>query len=174
MGLDMMLYVTEKSFEDVKTIDHKNLNEVAYWRKSNMIHKWFVENVQEGDDDCGYYEVSKEKLLELIHKCENVSEKIIGLHAMLLKANGMSEEMLINNVGNFKYCYEHYPDLKLKIPESVIEFFKKELPTWDGFFFGNTDYDTEYVWDVVSSISMLEHALRLSLDGKHIYYHSSW
>ena len=45
--------------------------EVAYWRKANEIHKWFVDNVQKGVDDCRSYYVSKEnitKLLEIIEK----------------------------------------------------------------------------------------------------------
>lgn len=46
--------------------------EIGYWRKSNQIHNWFVENVQGGDDDCGYYEVSKEKLIELLNDCQKV------------------------------------------------------------------------------------------------------
>ena len=33
----------------------------AYWRKSNQIHKWFVDNVQGGEDNCGDYYVSHEK-----------------------------------------------------------------------------------------------------------------
>lgn len=28
---------------------------VCYWRKANAIHKWFVDNVQHGVDDCGRY-----------------------------------------------------------------------------------------------------------------------
>jgi hypothetical protein len=39
--------------------------EAMYWRKANAIHKWFVDNVQEGTDDCGRYWVSREKLQEL-------------------------------------------------------------------------------------------------------------
>jgi len=39
--------------------------EAMYWRKANAIHKWFVDNVQEGTDDCGNYSVSKEQLEEL-------------------------------------------------------------------------------------------------------------
>jgi len=41
----------------------------AYWRKSNQIHKWFVDNVQGGEDDCGNYYVSKDKLKELRETC---------------------------------------------------------------------------------------------------------
>ena len=38
----------------------------AYWRKANQIHKWFVDNVQGGNDNCGEYYVSQEKLKELL------------------------------------------------------------------------------------------------------------
>jgi hypothetical protein len=42
---------------------------VAYWRKSNQIHNWFVINVQRGEDDCGEYYVSHNKLKELVNTC---------------------------------------------------------------------------------------------------------
>lgn len=35
---------------------------VGYWRKANAIHKWFVDNVQDGKDDCGEYYVSADQL----------------------------------------------------------------------------------------------------------------
>ena len=41
----------------------------AYWRKANQIHKWFVDNVQGGNDNCGEYYVSHEKLKELRETC---------------------------------------------------------------------------------------------------------
>ena len=43
--------------------------EIGYWRKANAVHKWFVDNVQDGKDDCGSYYVSKEKLQQLMHDC---------------------------------------------------------------------------------------------------------
>jgi hypothetical protein len=46
--------------------------EGMYWRKANAIHAWFVENVQDGLDDCGEYNVDKEKLLELMNLCADV------------------------------------------------------------------------------------------------------
>ena len=46
--------------------------EAMYWRKSNAIHKWFVDNVQNGEDDCGDYEVSREQLMELLAVIETV------------------------------------------------------------------------------------------------------
>lgn len=47
---------------------------VAYWRKANQIHNWFVREVQGGEDDCKTYYVSREKLLELENLCRQVAE----------------------------------------------------------------------------------------------------
>lgn len=46
------------------------VEEVGYWRKANHIHKWFVDNVQDGVDDCDEYEVEEEKLRELLETCK--------------------------------------------------------------------------------------------------------
>lgn len=80
MGLDMYLNakrfiwhnetdIGEKiaeSFPELKDYEVKEVVARAlYWRKSNQIHKWFVDNVQGGTDDCGNYYVSREQLEEL-------------------------------------------------------------------------------------------------------------
>ena len=46
----------------------------AYWRKANQIHNWFVTNVQNGNDDCGTYFISKEHFEELYNECKQVME----------------------------------------------------------------------------------------------------
>ncbi len=38
---------------------------VAYWRKANQVHGWFVANVQDGVDECQEAYVEREKLVEL-------------------------------------------------------------------------------------------------------------
>jgi len=45
---------------------------VAYWRKSNAIHKWFVDHCQDGVDDCRDAYVSREQLIELRDLCKTV------------------------------------------------------------------------------------------------------
>lgn len=77
MGLDQYLYKKTYFYKkdnieikiNNKVIDTTDLTsiteEVGYWRKANHIHNWFVNNVQEGEDDCRDYEVSLEKLKEL-------------------------------------------------------------------------------------------------------------
>jgi len=44
---------------------------VAYWRKANAIHRWFVTHCQGGMDDCNSYGVSRAQLEELCLECEN-------------------------------------------------------------------------------------------------------
>lgn len=43
----------------------------AYWRKANQIHGWFVRNIQGGNDNCGEYYVSHEKLESLLSVCRH-------------------------------------------------------------------------------------------------------
>jgi hypothetical protein len=47
---------------------------VAYWRKANAIHSWFVLNAQDGKDDCQTSYVSREQLTELVNLCKTVLE----------------------------------------------------------------------------------------------------
>ena len=42
----------------------------AYWRKANQVHAWFVREVQKGNDNCGEYYVSQDKLKELRDLCQ--------------------------------------------------------------------------------------------------------
>lgn len=64
--------VNVSGMEDVATDIYGVHVEVtcAYWRKSNQIHKWFVDNVQGGNDNCGEYYVSTEKLKQLLTTCQ--------------------------------------------------------------------------------------------------------
>lgn len=40
-----------------------------YWRKANAIHSWFVENCQDGIDECQYSPVGVEQLAQLRSTC---------------------------------------------------------------------------------------------------------
>jgi hypothetical protein len=48
------------------------VEEVAYWRKANQIHNWFVKNVQGGIDNCQNSYVSRDNLEELLDVCNQV------------------------------------------------------------------------------------------------------
>jgi hypothetical protein len=40
--------------------------DAMYWRKANAIHGWFVDNVQDGQDDCRPYYVHHSQLRDLL------------------------------------------------------------------------------------------------------------
>jgi len=50
-------------------------SDACYWRKANQIHKWFVDKVQDGEDDCKEYEVDIKDLKELLELCKQVMDK---------------------------------------------------------------------------------------------------
>jgi len=112
MGLDMYLsakrYMWDKEREGVKVsgidipapLELKELGcRAAYWRKSNQIHGWFVDNVQDGEDDCKSYYVSRENLQELVDLCRKV-----------LANRELAAELLPPNEGFFfgGYQYDDY------------------------------------------------------------------
>jgi len=88
MGLDMYLnakkyvsqYLDDKEPATEVTgapeADGMKLKEVVYegmyWRKANAIHQWFVENVQDGEDNCSEYYVSVDDLIKLMELCAEV------------------------------------------------------------------------------------------------------
>ena len=100
MGLDMYLtakrYVWNYKDEDKALQDQLDdvmkddlaegmrVKEVSvdafYWRKANHIHKWFVDNCQDGEDDCREYWVDAKQLVRLKDLCESVLlKKDVGL-----------------------------------------------------------------------------------------------
>jgi hypothetical protein len=64
------------------------IEEAGYWRKQNQIHRWFVENVQEGIDNCGEYYVSKEDLQTLLELCRKVQADHSLADSLLPSASG--------------------------------------------------------------------------------------
>jgi hypothetical protein len=59
----------EKRFNGCSLVVKQIEIDAMYWRKANAIHGWFVENVQDDEDDCREYYVRREQLEELIAEC---------------------------------------------------------------------------------------------------------
>ena len=70
--------IVKKGGELVETIKAHRVKyieeEVAYWRKANHIHKWFVDNIQGGEDNCNHYYVEIDDLINLLDLCKKVKE----------------------------------------------------------------------------------------------------
>jgi hypothetical protein len=133
MGLDMYLearkfissytdaekfnqIISESGFRtgDIPHSTYASVNiQVMYWRKANHIHNWFVQNVQDGEDDCKTYHVSRNQLKELLETCEKV---------LTARDENTSQDLLPVTVGFFfggtdydEYYYESVEETALAI-----------------------------------------------------------
>jgi hypothetical protein len=64
--------------------------QVGYWRKANAIHKWMVDNVQGGVDDCAKYPISLDELKELSNLCSSILEETNKRKQIELAKNKLS------------------------------------------------------------------------------------
>lgn len=153
MGLDMYLQRKYHTTGKTVVVDGTPISgvswvttDVAYWRKANQIHTWFVENVQNGEDNCGNYDVSNDDLIELV---------------------GLCKQVLASRDPNIADPRE---DVEFVKTASEL------LPTTSGFFFGSTEYDAGYIDDITSTIEKLEPLISPDDTGDYPFYEysSSW
>ena len=140
MGLDMYLYATHyfhsKSEKEGYNLAVKALGaeeflskhscspmgfvdvkmEVAYWRKANAIHKYFVDNLQGGKDECQTTEVSRSELQDLLDICKEVMEDRSKAEKLLPTQSGFF-------FGSTEYDEYYYDDIELTIKQltSILE-----------------------------------------------------
>lgn len=98
--------------------------QLAYWRKANQIHNWFVVNVQNGEDDCQTHEVSKIHLQRLYHLCCEI----------LLR--GKAEKILPTKPGFFfgSTDYDHYYYVEIEQTKKILSEIL-ELYDFNAYFF---------------------------------------
>lgn len=157
MGLDMMLYKQKKI---------RNEEEIAYWRKANMVHKYLCDNGICITEDVEYI-IPFNVLRNLLDICKEIKEKAVMVDGMVY-------------VGT---KYENGESIRMMREGKVIE--NKEeiadmLPTQEGFFFGGYDYDEFYMAYIEETIQKLENILK-DLDEEEdseyeyeIKYYASW
>lgn len=143
MGLDM--YLNRKKtiyfFKNLKTPEEdvklrevlcetKDINSDAlkfvtiteegiYWRKANQIHRWFVHNVQGGEDDCRRYPINREQLEELLRLVKSVLE------------NPNKKEDILPTKGGFFFGSEEYDDYYFEDLKHTREGLERLLKNWD-------------------------------------------
>lgn len=139
------------------------MKQVGYWRKANEIHNWFVENVQDGEDDCDYHnECTREILEDLLHTCKIVLDSCATTYG----------KIHIEDRGTDNGWEPIYRDGQVVIDSSVAE---ELLPRCRGFFFGGDGYDEYYVNDIVDTIKILEDVLATTdFETQMVFYRSSW
>ena len=128
---------TEKKYPNKKIIET-----VAYWRKANHIHHWFVVHVQDGEDDCGYHdEVTAETLRKLLADCKSVLQKVKYLSDGEVVVPTSARNILPTSVGFFFGSYE-YDCYYLEAIKDTIEMVRKILE--------ETDFETQMIYYVSS------------------------
>ena len=111
------------------------IEQVGYWRKANQIHQWFVDNVQDGVDDCREYMVEKEKLKELLDICIKIKELYTKDKDEFEK---YAKEHLPTQSGFFFGNYE-YEDMYIQDINDTIEtlqvVYEDEEDVWPSFYY---------------------------------------
>lgn len=139
------------------------MEEVGYWRKANQIHNFFVENVQDGEDDCSYHnECTKEILEDLLDKCYKVLTGSIMMIGQVKNGQQYVD-------GEWVDCME--PGKVIINPEVAEEL----LPSCRGFFFGSTEYDEYYMQGIEYTIKIIKNVLATTdFETQMLAYCSSW
>lgn len=116
MGLDM--YLTSRSENDrAKANYYADWAVLAYWRKFNALHSWFVRNVQNNVDDCGAYPVSRAQLVELIE--------------LLKQAQHTQDASLLPTQSGFFFGCTEYDDYYWRAVDRAIPKLTEILNTFD-------------------------------------------
>jgi hypothetical protein len=134
--------------------------EVAYWRKANQIHGWFVNNCEEVVADVKYC-VTRENLEELLETCKKVVE-------MLNSSTKTTKKV----VSGWSSGEQTYTDIEVYDTEDILEI----LPPTQGFFFGSDNIDEWYKQDIEDTIKVLEDELSVPKIGygADYEYYASW
>jgi len=78
---------------------------VATWRKANQVHKWFVDTIQNGVDDCGTYYLELEQLEPLRALCQKALDQPALASTLLPTQSGFF-------FGSYEYDEWYWEDIK--------------------------------------------------------------
>lgn len=136
---------------------------VAYWRKANAIHKWFVTHVQEGKDECQESYVTREQLAALVAACEQVLNTVETVEGMVATGTTYYGDGRVEN---------HVKPGSVVAQPGVAA---AVLPTQGGFFFGGTAYDEFYLDDLRRTVAQIKPLLTdPRFEDCSFYYTASW
>ena len=107
--------------------------QVAYWRKFNALHGWFINNCGGGVDECQDISVDEEKLKELLETLKEVSSNFTKAEELLPPTQGFffgSDEI--------DEYYKEEVNSTIKIIEDLLE--ENEQSKEYGLYSGEFEY----------------------------------
>jgi hypothetical protein len=107
--------------------------QVAYWRKFNALHGWFINNCGGGVDECQDISVDEEKLKELLETLKEVSSNFTKADELLPPTQGFffgSDEV--------DEYYKEEVNSTIKIIEDLLE--ENEQSKEYGLYSGEFEY----------------------------------
>jgi hypothetical protein len=108
--------------------------DVAYWRKANQVHDWFVQRVQGGEDNCQKYFVSIEDVRSLVATCEE----------LLVKRDPEQAEEELPTTSGFFFGNTEYNDWYWQDLEDTVNQLRPVLDWFDENDKRRMDWDLHY------------------------------
>lgn len=108
--------------------------EWMYWRKANQFHKWFVDTLQEGVDECQETYVAPEDLYPLRDLCRQV-----------LADTSLAPTLLPNQSGFF-FGSQGYDEWYFQDVEQTLEFLEDLLDKFEKGYLKGWDFYYQSSW----------------------------
>lgn len=138
-------------------------DELIYWRKANQIHKYFCDKGEEIEEQIAY-KLKIEDLQDLLDICNTILKKVKTGAGKV-----MSGKRYNFKTEKFEPIFE---DGIVILNKNICE---ELLPTQDGFFFGNIDYNQYYLESIKYTKEKLEEIIdNIDYENNDIYYLASW
>ena len=113
----------EMNINDINTLERYlspyYAQHIGYWRKANQIHKWFVDNIQDGIDDQKIYEISEEELKTLLKICTDIKETCILNDKEMIENVDIPKKLLPTCEGFFFGSYGYDKNYLLDIEDTI-------------------------------------------------------
>ena len=147
MGLDMMLYASKGG------VRRGDAEEIGYWRKFNALHNYIVTEIGKNpNSNCEYIEMLESDIDTLLEKLNKVKEILDGAPKV-----------------NFSKEYSTWSYDK-ETQDAVAEILAPQA----GFFWGDTNINSYYYDNILSSIKIFTEAKRRAQAGQIVEYSSWW
>jgi len=153
---------------------------IAYWRKANAIHGWFVRELANGKDECQRISVAREDLINLRNDCVNVlamrGDAVPSINSNVYEIKDVGdEEDVVSKMMSAMQSESAKSRKVIAVDDKVRQDSIDRLEPTEGFFFGGTEKDDWYYEQLEYTIDTINSMLANDSDMDYEYYYrASW